>query len=151
VRILVDTDVLLDVALDRAPHVEAAAALLDYLEQHPGAGFMAWHTVSNFYYLAVSRHGRDETRDFLLELSEFIGVAATDTESLRVAGRLQMRDFEDAMQVAAAQACRGRHAGGCGAGLLGRHHRHAEYQGFSRLAGKGPDAETSARPAWRLA
>jgi len=105
VRILVDTDVLLDVALDRAPHVEAAAALLDYLEQHPGAGFMAWHTVSNFYYLAVSRHGRDETRDFLLELSEFIGVAATDTESLRVAGRLQMRDFEDAMQVAAAQAC----------------------------------------------
>ena len=25
-RILVDTDVLLDVALDRAPHVEAAAA-----------------------------------------------------------------------------------------------------------------------------
>ena len=104
-RILVDTDVLLDVALDRAPHVEAAAALLDYLEQHPGAGFMAWHTVSNFYYLAVSRHGRDETRDFLLELSEFIGVAATDTESLRVAGRLQMRDFEDAMQAAAAQAC----------------------------------------------
>jgi len=105
VRILVDTDVLLDVALDRAPHVEAGAALLDYLEQHPGAGFMAWHTVSNFYYLAVSRHGRDETRDFLLELSEFIDVAATDTESLRVAGRLQMRDFEDAMQVAAAQAC----------------------------------------------
>ena len=69
VRILVDTDVLLDVALDRAPHVEAAAALLDYLEQHPGVGFMAWHTVSNFYYLVVPRHGRDETRDLLLHLS----------------------------------------------------------------------------------
>ena len=105
VRILVDTDVLLDVALDRAPHVEAAAALLDYLEQHPGVGFMAWHTVSNFYYLVVPRHGRDEMRDLLLHLSRFVEVAATDTESLRAAGRLPMRDFEDAMQVAAAQAC----------------------------------------------
>jgi predicted nucleic acid-binding protein len=105
VRILVDTDVLLDVALDRVPHVEAAAALLDYLEQHPGAGFMAWHTVSNFYYLVVPRHGRNETRELLLELSRFVEVAATDTESLRIAGRLKMRDFEDAMQVAAAQAC----------------------------------------------
>ena len=105
VRVLVDTDVLLDVALNRAPHVESAAALLDYLEEHPGTGFMAWHTVSNFYYLVVPRHGRNETRDLLLDLSRFVEVAATDTKSLRVAGRLKMRDFEDAMQVAAAQAC----------------------------------------------
>jgi len=105
VRVLVDTDVLLDVALDRAPHAEAAAALLDHLEQHPGTGFMAWHTVSNFYYLVVPRHGRDETRSLLLDLVRFVEVAATDTESLRIAGRLPMRDFEDAMQVAAAQVC----------------------------------------------
>ena len=104
-RILVDTDVLLDVALDRPPHFDAAAALLDHLEQHPGTGFVAWHTVSNFYYLAVPRYGREETRELILDLSRFVEVAVTDTESLRLAGRLQMRDFEDAMQVAAAQAC----------------------------------------------
>ena len=66
---------------------------------------MAWHTASTFYTLVVPRHGRNETRDLLLELSRFVEVAATDTESLRLAGRIQMRDFEDAMQVAAAQAC----------------------------------------------
>lgn len=104
-RVLVDTDVLLDVALDRPPYVEPATALLDHLERRPGTGFMAWHTVSNFYYLVVPRHGRNETRDFLLDLSRFIDVAATDTGSLRLAGRLKMRDFEDAMQVAAAHAC----------------------------------------------
>ncbi len=104
-RILVDTDVLLDVAFDRPPHFDAAAALLDHLEQHPGTGFVAWHTVSNFYYLVVPRYGREETRELILDLSRFVEVAVTDTESLRLAGRLQMRDFEDAMQVAAAQAC----------------------------------------------
>jgi predicted nucleic acid-binding protein len=105
VRILVNTDVLLDLALDREPHVEAAAALLDHLEANPGSGFMAWHTVSNFYCLVVPRHGRNETRGFLLELSRFIEIAPTNTESLRLAGSLKMRDFEDAMQVAAARAC----------------------------------------------
>jgi len=105
VRILVDTDVLLDVALDRLPHFDAAAALLDHLEHHPGTGFVAWHTVSNFYYLVVPRYGREETRELILDLSRFVEVAVTDTDSLRLAGRLQMRDFEDAMQVAAAQAC----------------------------------------------
>ncbi len=104
-RVLIDTDVLLDVALDRRPHAEDAAALLDHLEQRPGIGFMSWHTVSNFYYLVVPRHGRDDARSMLVELSRFVDVAPTDTESLRVAGRLPMRDFEDAMQVAAAQAC----------------------------------------------
>jgi predicted nucleic acid-binding protein len=101
----VDTDVLVDVALDREPHAEAASGLLDHLEANPGTGFLAWHTVSNFCYLVVPRHGRREPRDFLLELSRFMDVAPTNTESLRLAGRLKMRDFEDAMQVAAAQAC----------------------------------------------
>ena len=46
--ILIDTDVLIDVALDREPFAENAAALLDRLEQDPGKGFVAWHSISNF-------------------------------------------------------------------------------------------------------
>ena len=105
-RILIDTDVLIDVALDRAPHAEPAAKLLSRLEQAPGTGFVAWHTVSNFYYLVVSRRGAIDTRQFIVELTGFIDVAPTTTESLRYAGGLSMADFEDAMQVAAAAACR---------------------------------------------
>jgi len=104
-KVLVDTDVLLDVALDRAPHASAAAALLDTLEQRPGSGFVAWHTLSNFYYLVRPKHGNKDAQQFVLELTRFLSVSPTDTESVRVAGSLDMRDFEDAMQVAAALAC----------------------------------------------
>ncbi|MBI4617282.1 MAG: PIN domain-containing protein [Planctomycetes bacterium] len=104
-RILVDADVLIDVALDRAPHAEAASKLLDRLERLPGTGFVAWHTLSNFYYLVSPAHGRAAARRYLIELARFIEVSPTTTESLRYAGELGLRDFEDALQVAAAKAC----------------------------------------------
>ena len=103
--ILLDTDVLIDVALDRAPHVDAAAELLDYLEHAPRRVFVAWHTLSNFYYLVRPVRGGAAAKDFIEGLTDFVTVAPTDTESLRYATSLPMRDFEDAMQVAAASAC----------------------------------------------
>jgi predicted nucleic acid-binding protein len=103
--VLLDTDILVDVALDREPYAEDAAALLDALEHRPGSALIAWHTISNFYYLLAPKRGRSSTKAFLLDLSRFVEVAKTTTESLRYAAQLKMRDFEDAMQVAAAAAC----------------------------------------------
>ncbi|MBI3981713.1 MAG: PIN domain-containing protein [Gemmatimonadetes bacterium] len=103
--ILLDTDVLIDVALDRAPHAAAAAQLLDRLQQRPGSGFVAWHTVANFYYLVRPTRGGGDARAFIAELIRFVEVSPTTTDSLRRAARLEMKDFEDAMQVAAAEAC----------------------------------------------
>lgn len=103
--VLLDTDVLIDLALDRAPYAESAAGLLDALEQQPGSAFVAWHSLSNFYYMVAPSRGKHQARDFLLDLARFVLVAPTTTESLLFAGRLDLKDFEDAMQVAAAIAC----------------------------------------------
>jgi predicted nucleic acid-binding protein len=105
VIVLLDTDVLIDVALDRAPHAEPAAGLLDLLERRSGSAFVAWHTIANFYYLVAPTRGGRPTRDFVLDLLRFAAAAPATTEALRRATRLQMRDFEDAMQVVAAEAC----------------------------------------------
>ncbi|MGH9461194.1 MAG: PIN domain-containing protein [Vicinamibacteria bacterium] len=103
--VLLDTDVLVDVALDRKPHAAPASALVDALERRPGSAFIAWHSVSNFYYLVAPSRGKSSARNFLLELTQFVNVSPTNTESLRFAGGLDMKDFEDALQVAAAVAC----------------------------------------------
>jgi len=105
VILLVDTDVLIDVALDRRPHAAAAAELLDALERRKATGFIAWHSVANFHYLVLPKKGASATKVFLLELLAFIQVAPTSTESVRYAAGLPMRDFEDALQAAAAVAC----------------------------------------------
>ncbi|MEZ4416137.1 MAG: PIN domain-containing protein [Gemmatimonadota bacterium] len=103
--ILLDTDVLIDVALDRTPHVEASGALLRWLEAQPPLAFVAWHTLANLSYLLRPRVGRDGVRHFLSELTRFVTVAPTHTDAFRYAAVLPMADFEDALQVAAADAC----------------------------------------------
>lgn len=103
--VLVDTDVLIDVALDRAPNATDAASLLDALERGASRGFIAWHTIAVFYYLVAPKRGRPGTRQFIDQLMHFLDVAPTTSQHLRVATMLDFKDFEDAMQVGAASAC----------------------------------------------
>lgn len=103
--ILLDTDILIDVALDRQPYSEPAFELLDRIERGLEPTSVAWHSISNLYYIVRPTHGDVITRDFIRELMEFVQIAQADTESVSYAIRLPMADFEDAMQVAAARAC----------------------------------------------
>jgi predicted nucleic acid-binding protein len=103
-RILIDADVLLDVALDRPPHAEPAAALLARIERGDLEAVIAWHTVSNVYYLLAAAADRRKALQFIRDLSLFIGIAPADSSVLRTALTLRIPDFEDAMQVAAALA-----------------------------------------------
>ena len=107
--ILLDTDVLIDIALDRHPHSGPASKLLDRIERGSQGAYIAWHTVSNFYYLVASSRGGTNARDFIVDLTRFVRVAPTDTEAIQYAAGLPMADFEDAMQVAAARSCGARH------------------------------------------
>jgi hypothetical protein len=66
--------------------------------------FVAWQTLSNFYYLVSPTRGKDDARNFLVDLTRFVSVAPTDTDAFHFAASLPLADFEDALQVAAAWA-----------------------------------------------
>ncbi|MDE2688093.1 MAG: hypothetical protein OXI16_11440 [Chloroflexota bacterium] len=51
---LIDTDILIDIALDRQPHSSPASDLLDFVERGVEPACIAWHSVSNFYYIVTS-------------------------------------------------------------------------------------------------
>ena len=106
---LIDTNVLLDVALRRQPYYALAATLLGRLAQSRTGAFIAWHTVSNFYYIARPHLGNETARRTIEELSDFLTIVPTGNDSIRFALSLPMADFEDAMQVAAAHACGAEH------------------------------------------
>ena len=103
--ILLDTDVLLDVALDRHPHADASSGFLAKIADGASEGYVAWHTVSNLFYVIARARGAAAARDFIVGLMDYLAVAPTSTEAVRYAASLPMADFEDAMQVAAARAC----------------------------------------------
>jgi len=97
-KVLIDCDVLLDVGLRREPHFKASARILDWAERNPGNSALAWHSVANLDYLI-----RGGACAFIEGLSQFMEVPETGTYSLEFALSLQMSDFEDALQVAAAE------------------------------------------------
>ncbi len=103
--VLIDTDILLDVALNREPFVAYSAKLIDRVEQNIIEGFIAWHSLSNFYYLIASSSGKKKTKAFISELLKFVNVSSTDTKSAEYALSLDVPDFEDALQMSAAKEC----------------------------------------------
>ena len=98
---------LLDVVLRREPHFATSRAFLTRAEEDDEPACIAWHTVSNVYYIAGQRDV--DARAFLVRLTDWIEIAPTDAESVRYAAGLAMADFEDALQVAAAHACDARY------------------------------------------
>lgn len=103
--VLLDTDVLIDVALNRHPHAGPASQLLDALQKKPGTTYLAWHSLSNFFYLVTPSHGTGATRSFLQGLLRFVGVAPVGTKDALYALKLPFGDLEDSLQCAAAIAC----------------------------------------------
>jgi len=101
-KVLLDTDVLMDVALGRVSFGPDSRAVLEWCQHEPQAMIVAWHTVSNLFYLLSSARSSAFAREFLGGLLKFATVASGSTESVRHALSMRMRDFEDALQVEAA-------------------------------------------------
>ena len=98
-RVLLDTDILLDVALARKPFFASSSLVLEWAEGQPGQAAVAWHSLSNFAYLV-----RPNARPFLRDLLQFVEVAPVGTsEALRALG-FPMNYFEDALQASAAMS-----------------------------------------------
>lgn len=104
-NILIDTDILLDIGLKREPFYLNSARVIALAENHKVAGFMAWHTLSNFYYLTSSDSDKKTAKYFLQDLLNFIKIAPVDTDAAKKALIIDTVDFEDAMQISSAISC----------------------------------------------
>ena len=100
----IDTDVLVDAANDREPFSEASTRFLDLISVGIEPACVAWHTISNLHYVARPKPESPDIRSFIEGLAKLVTVVPTSNADLLRALRLPMRDFEDAMQVAAAMA-----------------------------------------------
>ena len=102
-RLLIDINVLLDVALQR-PAAPASARLLALCGRRHEA-WLAWHSIATLAYLIERQTSAVSSRDFIRGLLDWADVAATGKADARAALELPLTDFEDALQVAAAMAC----------------------------------------------
>lgn len=105
-RVLFDTNVLLDVLLIRHPHASAAIGLLEHVARKDLVGLIGATTVTTIHYLATKAVGTGSARRHVATLLDLFEVAAVTRVVLADALQLDFRDYEDAVLQEAA-----RHAG----------------------------------------
>jgi len=103
VRLLLDINVLLDLAFQRRGEPASAALIAQCGASHQA--FVAWHTVATLAYL-IERQGTSAmARGFIRDLLGWADIAPTTRSDAMAALALSMADLEDALQAAAAAAC----------------------------------------------
>lgn len=102
-RLLFDTNVVLDVLLDRQPHVEASAAAWAAVETGVAEGLLAAHAVTTIHYLVRKEMGSGQAKRILSAILRVFRVAAVDGAVVQEALQLPLSDFEDAVTAAAAR------------------------------------------------
>jgi predicted nucleic acid-binding protein len=103
-RVLLDTNIVLDVLLNRVGLVDESESAIVRCEELGAELFVAWHGLATAYYLL--KRGRTEA-EALAEVDRILAWAqvpmAGDAE-VRDARAMGLPDFEDALQAASAKA-----------------------------------------------
>lgn len=99
--LLIDTNVLLDVVLERKPWVEDATALLDAVAKGQAAGYVASHAIPTVYYVVARERDRAAAATATSDLLQLLTVVPLDNAGFQRALGLGLRDFEDGAQAAA--------------------------------------------------
>lgn len=103
---LLDTNVLLDVALRRPGLFECSKRALEKCETEGHDLSVSWHTLSNLFYILRRDRGAEKTVEFIRHLLGISTVAPVSHEDALRAVDHGLNDFEDALQLSAAESCR---------------------------------------------
>lgn len=103
-RVLVDTNVVLDVLMARKPHLDEALAIFAAVESGRVHGVLGATTVTTVFYLATKAVGSAVARRHVHTLLELFDVASVDRNVLMRALDVRFTDYEDAVLHEAARA-----------------------------------------------
>jgi predicted nucleic acid-binding protein len=104
VKVFFDTNVVMDVLLDREPHALPAARLISRVDRGRLQGLVGATTVTTLHYLATRAHGPKVSSGYITSLLALFEVAPVDGPLLERALRLDASDYEDAVLHEAALA-----------------------------------------------
>ncbi|MEH2939441.1 PIN domain-containing protein [Lawsonibacter sp. JLR.KK007] len=102
-KLLIDTNVVLDVLLRREPFFRTAAEVLNLTQRDDVREYVSASAITDIYYIANKQlKDRAAVRDLLERLLKIVSVAAVSEQEIRNALNLTWADFEDSVQYSVA-------------------------------------------------
>ncbi len=104
IKVLFDTNIVLDIALKRHPFFEDAAELFSLIDKKKIIGNVTASTITDIYYISKKETGHTESINFIKSLINVVEVIGVDRGIISRALAFDIRDFEDAIQVSASES-----------------------------------------------
>ena len=103
IKLLIDTNVVLNVLLRREPFSETAAEVLNPTQRDDVREYVFASAITDIYYIANKQlKDRAAVRNLLERLLKIVSVAAVSEQEIRNALNLTWADFEDSVQYSVA-------------------------------------------------
>ena len=103
-KLLLDTNVVLDVLLARSPFAGESAKVMAAVETGRVQGFLCATTITTIHYLAAKAIGRKTAEKHIASLLRIFQIAPVTDVVLSSALNSKARDFEDAVLLESARA-----------------------------------------------
>ena len=103
--ILLDTNVILDFAMKRTEHYAPAKGIMEKIADGHLIAHVSASQITDIYYFLEKRFSHANAMRMVVDLIESIRIIRVDEDTIRAAIELGLTDFEDAVQVVAAQDC----------------------------------------------
>src|SRR5215208_4511399 len=102
IRVLVDTNIVLDVLLDRKPFISESERIWAAADEGVFDAFIASFTIPTIYYICRKQGGSEAADKAVDRCLDAFEVAALYRECVLAARRMGGKDFEDDLQIACA-------------------------------------------------
>jgi predicted nucleic acid-binding protein len=103
IKALIDSNVLLDIALNREPYAKEALEVLTLIHENKVQGFVSALTISHLHYIIQKNLSQEKAIEFVKDTLTVFDVALVDKQVLWNAISSDFSDFEDAIQATSAQ------------------------------------------------
>ena len=105
-KVLIDTNIIMDYLSNREPFFDAADKVIDLCsDDNKIQSYLAAHTITNIFYLLRKHFSIDKRREVILDLFEAFHIVPIDEEKLfNALQNREFKDFEDCLQVECAKS-----------------------------------------------
>lgn len=102
-KLLIDTNIVLDVLLKRDPFYQNAVNVMNLAQYNDIQEYVSASTVTDIYYIAYRQvKDRKLVLDLIKRLLMVVSVATVSEQEIRNALEVEWKDFEDAVQYSVA-------------------------------------------------
>src|SRR5690606_25782153 len=79
-NVLFDTNVILDLALKRAPHFDHAASLFALIDENKITAYVTASTITDIYFISKREKGHEIALEFISNLVDVVNIIGVDKE-----------------------------------------------------------------------